>query len=65
MNRKQVEDKLNLLIAQEEQIKANLFATQGAIQIVREILNEDSLTINELKDMLGAKEVGEPELLGD
>jgi hypothetical protein len=65
MNKKQVEDKLNLLIAQEEQIRANLFATQGAIQVLKELLSEDSLTMNELKDLLGAKEIGEPELLGE
>jgi hypothetical protein len=65
MNKKQVEDKLNLLVAQEEQMRANLFATQGAIQVLKELLSEDSLTMNELKDLLGAKEIGEPELLGE
>ena len=65
MNKKQVEDKLNLLIAQEEQMRANLFATQGAIQVLKELLSEDSLTMDELKDLLGAKEIGEPEPLGE
>ena len=64
MNRKQVEDKLNLLVAQEEQMRANLFATQGAIQVLKELLSDDALTMEEFKDMIGAKEIGEPEILG-
>lgn len=61
ITKEQLEDKLKELKSQEEQLKCNVFAVQGAIQVVNQFLSEESLSMNDLKDMLGAKEIGEPE----
>lgn len=46
----------------------SIYALQGAIQAVDELLaldaqNEQALTMDELKQFVGAREIGEPEAL--